>query len=98
MVSEAPLEPSDGGLVPQGEGKVVPNDAYWQATYALYKCNAELARGDDPAAKAGLTETQRGLKAILIRGGIPERWQDEFESLRRELIPDFQPPTTAPAA
>ena len=36
-----------------------------------------------------MTNTQRALKNILIRGGIPDRWQDKFESLRQEIAPDF---------
>ena len=73
------------------------NDLYWEATYKLLKSNSEVAK----AAKdnAAMTNTQRALKNILIRGGIPGRWQDKFESLRKEIAPDFSVAglTTQPA-
>lgn|GEM_PF-959417 len=80
--------------------KTTENDLYWECTYKLLKCNAELAKGGNDKAHADmLANTVRGLKNILVAGGIPERWQDEFESLRQELIPDYKVPSAAqPAA
>lgn len=68
------------------EQRVVDNDTYWEATYKLYKSNAEL--GKQPSGPP-LEPTQRGLKNLLIRGGIPAKWQAPFEALRKEIIPDF---------
>ena len=65
------------------DAKVVDNDVYWEATYKLYRSNIASA-GD-----AGLDGTRRGLKNLLIRGGIPAKWQDKYEALRKEIIPDF---------
>lgn len=65
------------------DAKVVDNDVYWEATYKLYRSNIASA-GD-----AGLDGTKRGLKNLLIRGGIPAKWQDKYESLRKDIIPDF---------
>lgn len=65
------------------DAKVVDNDVYWEATYKLYRSNIASA-GD-----AGLEGTKRGLKNLLIRGGIPAKWQDKYEALRKEVIPDF---------
>jgi hypothetical protein len=88
-----------------GEQKVVDNDTYWEATYKLYASNIADAKGGDDAAIAG---TKQGLKNILVRGGIPIKWQDKFEDLRKQVIPDFdvasllnattQPATTQPVS
>ncbi|HEX4793558.1 MAG TPA: hypothetical protein VH370_07200 [Humisphaera sp.] len=67
--------------------KTKVNDLYWEATYKLLKSNSEVAKSAKDAA--AMTNTQRALKNILIRGGIPDRWQDKFESLRQEIAPDF---------
>ncbi|MDB5304930.1 MAG: hypothetical protein JWM97_2479, partial [Phycisphaerales bacterium] len=89
-------------VVENGETKVKDNDLYWEATYKLLKSSIELDKGDPKL----LAVDTKGLKNILIRGGIPERWQDEFEGLRAEWAKDFHPaggtattqPATAPAA
>ena len=79
-----------------GDNTKLDNDVYWEATYKLYRSNIELAKGTDDAALAG---TKQGLKGLLIRGGIPARWQDKFESLRKQIIPDFDvAKLTAPPA
>ncbi|HEY2587289.1 MAG TPA: hypothetical protein VGI81_16200, partial [Tepidisphaeraceae bacterium] len=85
---------------PHGEEKVVDNDTYWDATYKLYASNIALAKGtDDPV----LDPTKQGLKNLLIRDGIPGKWDDKFEDLRKQIIPDFDVaslnnPTSQPAA
>lgn len=85
---------------PHGEEKIVDNDTYWDATYKLYASNVALAKGaDDPM----LAATKQGLKNLLIRGGIPGKWDDKFEDLRKQIIPDFDVAslsnaTTQPAA
>lgn len=69
-----------------GDEKVVDNDTYWEATYDLYASNVGAAKGpDDPV----LAPTKQGLKNLLVRGGIPPKWQEPFEGLRKELVPDF---------
>jgi tetratricopeptide (TPR) repeat protein len=69
-----------------GDEKMVDNETYWEATYDLYASNLGAAKGaDDPV----LAPTKQGLKNLLIRGGIPARWQEPFEALRKEMIPDF---------
>jgi predicted negative regulator of RcsB-dependent stress response len=79
------VEPSPDGV------KTKVNDLYWEATYKLLKSNAEIARANKD--KSMMDNTVRGLKNILIRGGIPVRWEDEFESLRKDIAPDFTPAT-----
>jgi hypothetical protein len=86
------------------EQKVIDNDVYWEATSKLYRSNAEL--GKDPSNGVSLDASKQGMKNLLIRGGIPTKWQADFESLRVQLVPDFtvegltsttMPATTAPA-
>jgi hypothetical protein len=85
---------------PHGEEKTVDNDTYWEATYKLYASNVADARGaDDPV----LAPTKQGLKNLLIRGGIPGKWDDKFEALRKQIIPEFDvasltSPASQPAA
>ena len=82
-----------------GEQKVTDNDTYWEATYKLYASNVATFKGDD----AGLAATKQGLKNILVRSGIPVKWQDKFEDLRKEIVPEFNVatllngPTSQPA-
>ena len=76
-------------LVPDptsSEQKVIDNDIYWEATYKLYRANVQRAR--EPA-DASLDGTRQGLKNLLIRGGIPARWEQSFEDLRKQIIPEF---------
>jgi hypothetical protein len=68
-----------------GDPKDIPNETYWESTYKFYAASAE-AYANDPTAMAG---TKQGLKNVLIRGGIPEKWQEPFEALRKQLVPDF---------
>jgi hypothetical protein len=81
-----------------GDSKVTDNETYWEATYKLYASNIGAA-GTDEAQLAG---TKQGLKNLLVRGGIPAKWQDKFEDLRKQVIPEFDvatllAPTSQPA-
>jgi tetratricopeptide (TPR) repeat protein len=80
---------------PHGDEKIVDNDTYWEATYDLYASNLGSASGPDDAV---LAPTKQGLKNLLIRGGIPAKWQDPFEDLRKRLVPDFSVAALANAA
>lgn len=85
---------------PHGDEKVVENDTYWEATYDLYASNVGAAKGPDDAV---LAPTKQGLKNLLIRDGIPGKWEDSFENLRKQIIPEFSvaalsETTTQPAA
>ena len=83
-------------LVENGETKIKDNDLYWEATYKYIKSDAEVNKNNPKA----LEVSKRSLKNLLIRGGIPDRWQDDFETLRKELTPEFNvtgpAPTTGP--
>jgi len=68
-----------------GEVKYVENDAYWEAVLKLIRCNLRLG--------SGVEESKQFLKQQYITWGNRvggRKWRDEFESLRRELMPDFQ--------
>jgi len=77
----------------------VDNDQYWEATYKLLRCNVELAKTGD---KEGLDATKNYLKELYIRHGEKvggAKWHPQFESLRKDLIPDFKPEDlSAPAS
>lgn len=76
------------------------NPQYWEATYKLYRSNVELAKmpGTRNAAKL-MDDTRSGLKLLYIREGQGvggAKWHDQFEQLRKEIIPDYVPaPDTA---
>ena len=84
-------------IISQKDGEMVSEDnpQYWEATYKLYRCNAELASiPTTPNGAKLLEETRNGLKRLFIREGEGvggEKWKDQFDHLRRELIPDFKP-------
>jgi hypothetical protein len=70
------------------------NDLYWEATAKLMECNIQLAKSDRPDASQIMAGCQKGLKQYLIRGGIPERWQPQFEAMRKDILPNFVPPNS----
>ena len=88
-----------------GQTKVIENDQYWEATLKLMRSNVALAAANagDATAQAARAETVSYLKQLYVRWGRDvggKRWAPEFEALRKELIPDFNPDaaaTTAPA-
>jgi hypothetical protein len=68
------------------DDKIVDNDVYWEATYKFYASSIDMAKGaSDPA----LDGVKHGLKNLLVRSGIPVKWQDKFDDLRKQIIPDF---------
>jgi hypothetical protein len=75
-----------------GEQKLKDNDLYWEATVTLLECNVGIARQGGPDSKQIMTGTQEGLKQYLIRGGIPDRWADDFERVRADILPDWKAP------
>lgn len=73
------------------DGELVDNETFWEATYKLFRCNVELAKADAGYAQA-LEETRRALRFLYIKNGSAtggRKWGSDFESLRRQLIPDF---------
>lgn len=80
-----------------GEPRLKDNDLYWEAMVKYLKSAYEVAKAANDAAAKNATATS--LKNLLIRGGIPLRWQEDYENLRKEIAPDYHPsgPATAPA-
>jgi hypothetical protein len=61
--------------------------------------NIALAKSGDANAEAGKQETINYLKQLYIRWGRDvggKKWSPEFEKLRQELIPDYNPDTAIP--
>lgn len=80
---------------------ITNNEPYWEATLKLYRCNIALAKDDGQFAGA-LEETKSGLARLYIRDGESvggKKWHAEFETLRKELLPDMQlsPAATGPS-
>ena len=76
------------------ETTYVDNEPYWEANYKLLRSNVELYKQnkDDPKAKEAFENTKAYLKQLYIRGDVGgEKWKDEFEALRKEIVPDFVP-------
>src|SRR5205085_1208761 len=83
-----------------GQSKVIENDQYWEATLKLMRSNIALAKSGDATAEAAKNETINYLKQLYIRYGRDvggKKWSPEFEKLRQELIPDYNPDTALPA-
>ncbi len=77
-----------------GEYKIVPNEQYWEAIYRYYDAVVQWAKGapDDKDAQAELGAVKTLLRRDYVAGadevgGI--KWRDEFEKLRKDLIPDL---------
>jgi hypothetical protein len=86
-------------VVENDQPKQVDNDQYWEATLKLLRSNVEVAKGEGESSKT-LTDTQNYLKQLYIRWGATlggAKWNKEFEKLRQELIPDFEPTDLASA-
>jgi hypothetical protein len=75
------------------------NENYWEAVLKLIRSNLAL--------NSGVEESKSYLKQQLVRWGDRvggKKWKAEFDKLRREIIPDYDPtaapttePTTSPA-
>jgi hypothetical protein len=91
-----------------GIDEIVDNPVYWEANYQLLRSIAEVAKQNpnDPSAQSDLAAAKQDLKNkyLLFPQGIGgKKYHADFEKLRAEIIPDFNPdavasPTTVPAA
>jgi tetratricopeptide (TPR) repeat protein len=76
----------------RGADREVDNDNYWEAVLKLIRSNLSL--------NEGVEESRNYLKQQLVRWGARvggKKWKREFEQLRSEIIPDYDPnviPTT----
>jgi hypothetical protein len=83
-----------------GQTRITENDQYWEATLKLMKSNLALAAANpsDTKAQAAKTETINYLKQLFIRWGRAiggPKWSPQFEQMRKELVPDFDPDAMA---
>lgn len=70
----------------QGQTRVVDNDQYWEALLKLIRSNMQLGEAVDRSAVF--------LKQHFVTWGDRvggRRWKQEYEQLRKDLIPDFDP-------
>jgi len=77
-----------------GIERTIDNDAWWEATFKLLRCNFELASSEHPdaAALAARSQSETYLKQLYVQWGAKtggRMWHSEFERLRAEVIPDF---------
>jgi hypothetical protein len=90
-----------------GEDRAKDNDAYWEATYKWIKSNLAVAKAkpEDPTSAKILDAQKKMVRELFITNGIArtggQKFTEEFDGLRKELIPDWVPgsiaaPTTAP--
>jgi hypothetical protein len=80
----------------KGASREMDNDNYWEAVLKLIRSNLALS--------SGVEESKSYLKQQIVRwenrvGG--KKWKKDFEQLRNEIIPGYDPsvinpPTTEP--
>jgi hypothetical protein len=99
LISEKKLGPPVRMSVQNGQEVETDNDQYWEANFKLLRANFNL---NDPDAVA---KSKTYLKSLYVRGGDSvggKKWHADFEKLRADVIPDFDPnnigPATAPVA
>ena len=78
-------------IVDAGQVRQVDNEVYWEATARLIRSKFN---GSEKGDAAGVDPIRMFLREQYVRwadrvGGT--KWKAEFESLRKELIPDFVP-------
>jgi hypothetical protein len=73
------------------------NDQYWEAAYKLLDCMQKLAKSGDPdTTQAQVQQSLKVLYLIWRDGTGGPKYHDQFEALRKEILPDWTPPP-APA-
>ncbi len=89
LVAERKLGTAKKEITQDGETRLVDNDQYWEATFKLLHSNM-MAAGDNAEVMAS---TKAYLGRLYVQWGDQvggNNWRDEFESLRKELIPDLK--------
>jgi hypothetical protein len=71
---------------PGGAEQQVDNDVYWEATFRLF--DTKVKAGDDLEPIKMLLREQDVRWGERVGG---TKWKDSFQTLRKSLIPDFQP-------
>jgi tetratricopeptide (TPR) repeat protein len=94
LISEKKLGPPVRTVIQNGQEVDTDNDQYWEANYKLLRANFNLNNPEDVA------RSKTYLKSLYIRYGPDtggKKWHAEFEKLRADVIPDFNPNNLAPA-
>jgi hypothetical protein len=69
------------------------NDQYWEAAYKLLDCMHTLAvKGDPDTTDAQVAQALKVLYLIWRDGTGGPKYHDKFESLRKEVLGNWQPP------
>jgi hypothetical protein len=79
-----------------GEPKTVENTQYWEGILKLLRATTEAAKQNpsDAQAQSDLASARTFLKQLYVQwprtiGG--KKYHDDFEKLRAEIVPDFNP-------
>jgi len=99
LITEKKLGPPLRTSIQNGQEIQTDNDQYWEANYKLLRANFNLNQAND------VDKSKIYLKSLYVRNGDNtggKKWHADFEELRKEVVPDFDPnnlaPATAPAA
>jgi hypothetical protein len=69
------------------------NDQCWEATYKLLDCMHTLAQKSDPNTTDAQVQQSLKILYLIWRDGTGgAKWHEQFESLRRQLLPNWSPP------
>jgi hypothetical protein len=95
LIGEKKLGPPVRRSIQNGQEVQSDNDQYWEANYKLLRANFNLNEPDDVA------KSKIYLKSLYVRNGDNtggKKWHADFEKLRKDVVPDFDPNNLAPAA
>lgn len=86
LIVERKLGTATIAVEEEGQIRYLDNDAYWEAVLRLIQCNLKL--------QSGIEESKSFLKEQYITWGSRvggKKWKAQFDELRKQIIPDFQP-------
>ncbi|MGD1276723.1 MAG: hypothetical protein ABR964_05815 [Tepidisphaeraceae bacterium] len=70
------------------------NAQYWEATYKLLDCMHKLAQAGDPSvSEANVARSLKVLYLIWRDGTGGPKWHEQFDQLRKAVIPDWTVPS-----
>jgi hypothetical protein len=95
LIGEKKLGPPVRRSIQNGQEVQSDNDQYWEANYKLLRANFNLNEPDDVA------KSKIYLKSLYVRNGDKTggaKWHSDFEKMRKDVVPEFDPNNLAPAA
>ncbi|CAN5390680.1 hypothetical protein BH09PLA1_BH09PLA1_12720 [soil metagenome] len=92
LLNDRRLGPPVMVIEDRGAAREIDNDNYWEAVLKLIRSNLALG--------SGVEESKNYLKQQIVRwaervGG--KKWKKDFEQLRNQIIPGYDPSVIAPA-